>query len=96
MKPIYRFKRLLTIALLATAAAGCEVGAVMDSPQITPGTGLDNGSGDWAEPKRPVPIKPKRNPDGKIQRPKLVEDLINQIVLTNAMSYDDSLIDEPR
>jgi hypothetical protein len=50
---------------------------MMDSPQISPDQGLENGS---ADPKRPVPIKPKRNPDGKIQRPKLVEDLINKIV----------------
>ena len=91
MKPIYRFKRLLTIALLATAAAGCEVGAVMDPPQITPGPGPDNGSGDWAEPKRPVPIKPKRTPDGKIQRPKLVEDLINKIVTRSSVDHNGTL-----
>jgi hypothetical protein len=88
MKPIYRFKRLLTIALLATAAAGCEVGAVMDSPQISPDPGLENGS---ADPKRPVPIKPKRNPDGKIQRPKLVEDLINKIVTRSSVDHNDTL-----
>jgi hypothetical protein len=93
MKPIYRFKRLLTIALLATAAAGCEVGAVMDSPQISPDPGLENGS---ADPKRPVPIKPKRNPGGRIERPKLIEDLIHQVITPNRLSYDDNHIDEPR
>ncbi len=94
MKILNRVGRVFIIGAAALTIVGCE--AAFDynpgptTPDINPDPVTPGG------PKRPVPIKPKRNPDGKIQRPKLVEDLINQIVLTNAMSYDDSLIDEPR
>jgi hypothetical protein len=94
MKILNRAGRVFIIGAAALTIVGCEA-AFDDNPgPTTPGINPDPVTP--GGPKRPVPIKPKRNPDGKIQRPKLVEDLINQIVLTNAMSYDDSLIDEPR
>jgi hypothetical protein len=31
--------------------------------------------------KRPIPIKPKKNPGGKIERPKFIDDLLNKVYL---------------
>ena len=78
---------------MALTLAGCE-SEVLDNP-IFPG--YDSGDNDDNyNPKRPVPIKPKRNPGGKIERPKAIEDLINQIITPGRLSYDDTHIEEPR
>lgn len=92
---LHIFKGIVITGIAAIALTGCEVGAVMDPPQILPDPGLDDGEDDCAEPKRPVPIKPKRNPGGKIERPKLIEDLINKIITRSSsdnsecISYED-------
>lgn len=84
MKRIYGLKRVFMILAMAIAVAGCEVGDMQPSIayppiNIPPDDGWEDDT-NTGSPKSPVPIKPKRNPDGKIQRPKLVEDLINNII----------------
>lgn len=56
------------------------------------------GAPDYGLPdKRPTPIKPKKGTDSKIGRPKLTDDLINQIIGNRSiMQYDNSNIEEPR
>lgn len=82
---------IMTITLAGCEALSFDVSAPGPDVQIP-----DNGE-DGADPgKRPVPIKPKRNPGGKIERPKLIEDLIHQVITPNRLSYDDNHIDEPR
>lgn len=81
-------KGIVIICSVALITVGCE--AAMDAglpPAVIPDRGPDDfNPGDT---KRPVPIKPKRNPGGKIQRPKLIDDLIFQIISTNNASIDE-------
>ena len=82
------------MSLMALTLAGCEAMIVGDIAPDNPG--FESGESDDNNPKRPVPIKPKRNPGGKIERPKAIEDLINQIITPGRLSHDDTLVDEPR
>lgn len=82
------------MSLMALTLAGCEAMMVDDIAPDNPG--FNSGESDDNNPKRPVPIKPKRNPGGKIERPKAIEDLINQIITPGRLSHDDTLVDEPR
>lgn len=77
----YRIK-IATILAMLTLSVGCgELGlGIEDRPgpplpdPIAPGD--DNGNG---LPKRPIPIKPKKNPGGKIERPKAIDDILDRI-----------------
>lgn len=82
-------KNIVIICSVALITVGCE--AAMDA-QLPPAVIPDRGPDEDFDPgntKRPVPIKPKRNPGGKIQRPKLIDDLIFQIISTNNASIDE-------
>lgn len=81
-------KGIVIICSVALITVGCE--AAMDAqlpPVVIPDRGPEDS--DPGDTKRPVPIKPKRNPGGKIQRPKLIDDLIFQIISTNNASIDE-------
>lgn len=76
--------KIVTIITALTLCIGCE--AAFSDVVATPPGGCpdDPGSEDNIGsdiPKRPIPIKPKKNPDGKIERPKLIDELINKVTL---------------
>lgn len=91
-------KLLRRVAIMAVATmtlAGCEMAALDSSPTMpgdgTPDTGLIPDS------KRPIPIKPKKGTGSKIERPKLIDELINEIMSPNSvMEYEPCDIEEPR
>lgn len=96
MKILYKLKRLSITGVIVLTFVGCEMAYdAGPHPVPPPGDGWEDDP-NTGSPKRPVPIKPKRNPEGKIQRPKLVEDLILQIITQGCMPYDHHNIDEPR
>ena len=72
---------------MALITVGCEAAMDAQFPAVIPDRGPEDF--DPGDTKRPVPIKPKRNPGGKIQRPKLIDDLIFQIISTNNASIDE-------
>ena len=74
----------IKIATIVTALAlciGCEVGFDMNNPGIPSPDIPTEDNGDSQNPKRPIPLKPKKNPGGKIERPKLIDELINKVTL---------------
>lgn len=75
----------IKIATIVTALAlciGCEVGFDITDPGIPiPDIPTEDNDGDSQNPKRPIPLKPKKNPGGKIERPKLIDELINKVTL---------------
>lgn len=80
-------KGIVIICSVALITVGCEAAMDAQLPVEIPDSG--NEDFDPGNTKRPVPIKPKRNPGGKIQRPKLIDDLIFQIISTNNASIDE-------
>lgn len=89
-------KIAVVLSIMTITLAGCEASFDIAGP-VNPDVQIPGGGEDGTDPgKRPVPIKPKRNPGGKIERPKLIEDLIHQVITPNRLSYDDNHIDEPR
>lgn len=83
-------RRAAILAVISCTLAGCEMMALDAANPGTPGY-------DFMPDKRPTPIKPKKGTDSKIGRPKLTDDLINQIIGNRStMQYDNSNIEEPR
>lgn len=90
-------KLLRRVAIMAVATmtlAGCEMafdGTVTIPGDENPGTDLIPDS------KRPIPIKPKKGTGSKIERPKLIDELINEIMSPNSvMEYEPCDIEKPR
>lgn len=94
MKRPINLLRGVAISIFALGTlTGCEA-ALDPSLLIDPDT---SGPTDNSGPKRPIPIKPKKNPTGRVERPKLVDDLINKIISpNNVMQYEHADIEEPR
>jgi len=81
------------MAVATMTLAGCEM-AIDCSPTI-PGDG--NHDTLIPDSKRPIPIKPKKGTGSKIERPKLIDELINEIMSPNSvMEYEPCDIEEPR
>ena len=79
----YSIKIATLISVLALSV-GCSVNeiAILDPlPSPSPDQPSGPGEGDPMQPKRPIPLKPKKNPDGKIERPKLIDELLNKVAL---------------
>ena len=81
-----KFKRysikIVTLVTALTLCIGCSVDfSVMDP--VTEPSQPDKPEDNIPDlfPKRPIPIKPKKNPDGKIERPKLIDELLNKVTL---------------
>ena len=77
--------KIVTLITALTLSVGCSVD-VIDSgnpPSSLPNDPDDGGIEDipGGDLKRPIPIKPKKNPGGKIERPKLIDELINKVTL---------------
>ena len=75
--------KIVTLFTALTLSVGCSVdGMDADNPTLpNPNVPDDGGSEDLpgGDLKRPIPIKPKKNPGGKIERPKAIDDIINRI-----------------
>ena len=77
--------KIVTLITALTLSVGCSFD-VMDTgnpPSSDPYDPNDGGVEDspGGDLKRPIPIKPKKNPGGKIERPKLIDELINKVTL---------------
>lgn len=77
--------KIVTLITALTLSVGCTVdlmntGTPPSSGPYEPDDGgiEDSPGGDL---KRPIPIKPKKNPGSKIERPKLIDELINKVTL---------------
>lgn len=83
------------MAIAAVTLAGCEM--ALDSSPSLPSDG-NEGNPDFGQgPKRPIPIKPKKGTGSKIERPKLIDDLINRITSPGGvMEYEPYNIEKPR
>ena len=84
----YSIKIATLISVLALSA-GCSVNetGILD-PLPSPAPDQPSGPGEGTDPmlpKRPIPLKPKKNPGGKIERPKLIDDIIGKIFTTNGV-----------
>ena len=77
--------KIVTLITALTLSVGCSFDATdADNPPISdPYDPNDGGIEDspGGDLKRPIPIKPKKNPGGKIERPKLIDELINKVTL---------------
>lgn len=77
--------KIVTLFTALTLSVGCSVDAMdADNPTLpNPNDPDDGGIEDipGGNLKRPIPIKPKKNPGGKIERPKLIDELINKVTL---------------
>lgn len=75
--------KIVTLITALTLSVGCSVDAMdADNPTLpNPNDPDDGGIEDipGGNLKRPIPIKPKKNPGGKIERPKAIDDIINRI-----------------
>ena len=77
----YSIKITSLVAALALSI-GCSVDPHGDvttplEPKPVPGVpDDDHGNGDL---KNPIPIKPRRNPGSKIERPKFIDDIMDRI-----------------
>lgn len=90
-------RKVAMIAIATASLVGCEMMA-LDSAPTAPGD-LNNGGGEAEDPitKRPIPIKPKKGSGSKIERPKLIDDLIGKILAPGSiMEYEPYEIEKPR
>lgn len=75
--------KIVTLFTALTLSVGCSVDDmdVDNPPSSLPYDPDDGGIEDLpgGDLKRPIPIKPKKNPGGKIERPKAIDDIINRI-----------------
>ena len=77
--------KIVTLITALTLSVGCTVD-FMDTGNLPPANPYEPGDGGsedlpGGDLKRPIPIKPKKNPGGKIERPKLIDELINKVTL---------------
>ena len=81
--------KIATLISVLTLSVECSVNeiAILDPlPSPDPDTpGSPEEGKDPMLPKRPIPLKPKKNPGGKIERPKLIDDIIGNIFTTNSL-----------
>jgi hypothetical protein len=77
--------KIVTLITALTLSVGCTVDfmGATDPPSSGPYDPDDGGLEDspGGDLKRPIPIKPKKNPGGKIERPKFIDDLLNKVYL---------------
>lgn len=77
--------KIATLITALTLSVGCTVDFMNTTlpPSSEPNDPNDGGIEDspGGDLKRPIPIKPKKNPGGKIERPKLIDELINKVTL---------------
>ncbi len=77
--------KIVTLITALTLSVGCTVDFMGTANLPSPGPyepgddGVEDVPG--GDLKRPIPIKPKKNPGSKIERPKLIDELINKVTL---------------
>lgn len=75
--------KIVTLFTALTLSVGCSVDGMdaYNPPSSLPYDPDDGGIEDipGGDLKRPIPIKPKKNPGSKIERPKAIDDILYRI-----------------